>query len=137
METKQKVLNETEGIINQSISSQPKTREVGINVSLEDYDYCYKELYVVTNTKELSDRIKILEDCSDEDIDYNRIELLNNSFPTVNDHTIDDLIIIFVSSYITENELETRMTQKDGDEQIVIDAIIDTHSNNYSSVSIR
>ncbi len=139
METKQKDLKETVRINNQSISSQSKPREVGIKVSIEDFDHIYRELNVATNTEELANIIKCMEGGGsiEDEIDYLYSEIEIHTFPTVDENLIDELILRYVGCYITESELETRMTQEDGDEQIVIKANIDTHNNRYSSVSIR
>jgi len=136
METTRKNLIETSGINDQSISSQSMLREVSIKASLEDHNHCYKELYVATNTEKLMDRIKSWEGYIDDDIDYLFNELMICSFPTLNIHLIDDYILSYVSCYITESELETRMTGEDGNERILINAIIHTQHNSHSSVSI-
>lgn len=138
METKQKDLKETVRINNQSISSQSKPREVGINVSIEDYDQVYWELNVATNTKELTSKILCSEDGSIADeIDYLDSEIEIHSFPTVDENQIDELILRYVGCYITESELETRIRQEDGDERIEIDVMIHISHKSRSSVFIR
>jgi len=137
METKQKDLKETVKFNNQSISSQSKPREVGINVSIEDYDQVYWELNVATNTKELTSKILCSEDGSIADeIDYLDSEIEIHSFPTVDENQIDELILRYVGCYITESELETRIRQEDGDERIEIDVMIHISHKSRSSVFI-
>ncbi len=138
METTRKNLIETSGINDQSISSQSMPREVSIKVSIEDYNHCYKELYVATNTEKLMDRIKIWEGYNEDDIDYLYNEIMICSFPmSDNDNDpIDDYILSYISCYITECELETRMTREDGDERILMKFNIHTHHESRTSASI-
>jgi hypothetical protein len=137
MKKKQKDLIETARINDQSISSQSKPREVDIKASIEDFDHCYWELNVVTNTTEFTDKIKSSKGCTEDDIDFFYNEIIIHSFPTLDNQLIDDYILSYVSCCITESELETRMIKEDGDGRIVVEVIIHTQHDFNSSVSFR
>ena len=79
METKQKDLIETVGINNQSKSSQSKPKEVGIKVSIVDYDQFDRELYVATNTEELANKIALGKEPEMIEIRQKRHELLERA----------------------------------------------------------